>query len=116
MKGLWCVRYGDALAWLETPSEAAAVRRSLNLHRLGDWTDDARQLAVFPQDAYPENAGSLDYTRVVMRAAGPHVLSSRSPRSRNVRLVRGIPCVRPHAQLLEAQGVCHRTGRSGSAS
>ena len=49
MKGWWCVRYGDALAWVETPSEAAAVRRSLELHPLGDRTDDARQLAVSPR-------------------------------------------------------------------
>ena len=40
----WCVRYGDALAWVEAPSEAAAVRRSLDLHPLGDWTDDARDI------------------------------------------------------------------------
>ena len=42
VKGWWCVRFGDALAWVEAPSEAAAVRRSLDLHPLGDWTDDAR--------------------------------------------------------------------------
>ena len=52
MEGWWCVRYGDALAWVEAPSEAAAVRRSLDLHCLGDWTDDERDLVVFPQDAY----------------------------------------------------------------
>ena len=49
MKGWWCVPYGDALAWVEAPSEAAAVRRSLELHPLGDRTDDARQLAVSPR-------------------------------------------------------------------
>ena len=48
MKGWWCVRYGDALAWVEAPTDAGAVRRSLDLHPLGDWTDDARELAVFP--------------------------------------------------------------------
>ena len=68
MKGWWCVRYGDALAWVEAPSEVAAVRRSLGLHPLGDWTDDARQLVVFPQDAYPEHAGPHDYTRAVLNA------------------------------------------------
>ena len=36
------MRYGDALAWVEAPSEADAVRRSLDLYRLGDWTDDVR--------------------------------------------------------------------------
>ena len=47
-------------AWVEAPSEAAAVRRSLGLDPLGDWTGDARQLLVFPQDAYPEHAGPHD--------------------------------------------------------
>ena len=27
------------------------MRRSLDLASLGDWTDDARDLVVFPQDA-----------------------------------------------------------------
>ena len=52
VKGWWCVRYGDALACVEAPSAAAALRRSLDLHPLGDWTDDPRELLVFPQDAY----------------------------------------------------------------
>ena len=64
-------RYGDALAWVEAPSEAAAVRRSLDLYRLSDWTDDARQLVVFPQDAYPEDSGPHDYTRAVLTAGPP---------------------------------------------
>ena len=34
-----CVRFGDALAWVEARSEAASARRSLGLHRLGDWSD-----------------------------------------------------------------------------
>ena len=79
MKGWWCVRYGDALAWVEAPSEATAVRRSLDLYRLGDWTDDARELVVFPQDAYPENAGPHDDTRAVLNATPP---ASRRPRTR----------------------------------
>lgn len=37
MEGWWCVRYGDALAWVEAPSGPAAMRRSL-----GDWTDEVR--------------------------------------------------------------------------
>ena len=79
MKGWWCVRYGDALAWVEAPSEAAAVRRSLDLAPLGDWTDDARELVVFPQDAYPDNAGPHDYTRAVLEA------NPSSPRRRRER-------------------------------
>lgn len=71
MEDWWCVRYGDALAWVEAPSEAAAVRRSLDLYRLSDWTDDARQLVVFPQDAYPEDSGPHDYTRAVLTAGPP---------------------------------------------
>ena len=51
MKGWCCVRYGDALAWVGAPTDVEAVRRSLELHFLGDWTDDARELAVFPQHA-----------------------------------------------------------------
>ena len=71
MKGWWCVRYGDALACVEAPSAAAALRRSLDLHALGDWTDDARELVVFPQDAYPDHAGPHDYTRAVLNAVPP---------------------------------------------
>ena len=71
MGGWWCVRFGDALAWVEAPSEGAAVRRSLGLNGLGDWTDDARDLVAFPQDAYPENAGPHDYTRAVLNLRPP---------------------------------------------
>lgn len=78
MEGWWCLRHGDALAWVESPSAARALRRSLDLHAFGDWTDDARELVVFPQDAYPENAGPLDYTRAVLSAARLQVPSSRS--------------------------------------
>ena len=86
MEGWWCVRHGDALAWVEAPSEAAAVRRSLELHPLGDWTDDARHLVVFPQDAYPENAGPHDYTRAVLNARP-------SPRARRgTRLRASLAC------------------------
>ena len=68
MDGWWCVRYGDSLACVEAPTAAAAVERSLGLHPLGDWTDDAGELLVFAQDAYPENAGPHDYTRAVLNA------------------------------------------------
>lgn len=70
LKGWWCVRFGDALAWVEAPSEAAAVWRSLDPHPLGDWTHDARELVVFPQDSYPEPAGPHDYTRAVPGPSG----------------------------------------------
>ena len=102
MEGWWCVRHGDALAWVEAPSEAAAVRRSLGLHRLGDWTADARELVVFPQDVYPENAGPHDYTRVVLSAGHASVgpLRNRGPRMR--RDVRRPPRVAlPDSQLLQ---------------
>ena len=56
MDGWWCVRYGDAVAWVEAPTAASAVRRSLDLYSLGDWTDDARKLVVFPQSAYSDNS------------------------------------------------------------
>ena len=54
------MRVLDALAWVEAPTEAAAIRRSPELHPMGDWSDDARELVVFPQDAYPENSGPHD--------------------------------------------------------
>ena len=68
MDGWCCVRYGDALACVEAPSAAAALRRSLDLHALGDWTDNPRELLVFTQDAYPDHAGPHDYTRAVLSA------------------------------------------------
>ena len=71
MQGWWSVRCGDALAWVEAPSAPQALRRSLDLHPLGDWTDDARELVVFPQDAYPDTAGPHDYTRAVLTAERP---------------------------------------------
>ena len=63
----------------EAPSEAAAVRRSLELYPLGAWTNDVRDLVVFPQDAYPDNSGPHDYTRAVLSTGAP---SSRRPPSR----------------------------------
>ena len=92
MEGWWCVRYGDALAWVEAPTEAEAVRRSLDLHPLGDWTDDARELVVFPQDSYPDNTGRHDYTRAVLNARPPSGRRSSSggtPRDRSRALARG---------------------------
>ena len=66
-----CATWRRARLCVEASSAAAAVRRSLDLHPLGDWTDDARELVVFPQDAYPDHAGTHDYTRVVLRAEPP---------------------------------------------
>ena len=84
MEGWWCVRYGDALAWVEVSSAPQALRRSLELHHFGDWTDDARELVVFPQDAYPETMRGLhDYTRVVLNAE-----PSPPPERRRARLAR----------------------------
>ena len=89
VKGGRHVRYGDALAWVEAQSESDAVRRSLDLHRLGDWTDDARDLVVFTQDAYPEHAGARDYTRAVLNAnpAPRRRSSSWFPRQSRLALV-----------------------------
>ena len=71
MDGWWCVRFGDALAWVEAPTLACAVRRSLDLHPLGDRTDDVRNLRAFPQDAYPDHSSPHDYTRAVLTAGPP---------------------------------------------
>ena len=68
MQGWWCVRHADALAWVEALTAPAAVERSLELHPLGDWTDDVHELIIFPQDDYPANAGPHDYTRVLSAA------------------------------------------------
>ncbi|MDD9981601.1 MAG: excalibur calcium-binding domain-containing protein [Gammaproteobacteria bacterium] len=68
MAGWWWVRYGDALAWVETLTAEEAVRRSLELNAMSDWTDDSRELAVFAQDAYSENSGRHDYTHAVQEA------------------------------------------------
>ena len=68
MQGWCCVGYGDALAWVEAPTGDAAIRRSLDLHPLGYWTEDAGKLVVFPQDAYPENSRPHDYIRAVLEA------------------------------------------------
>ena len=80
MHGWWCVRYGDSLAWVEAPTAAAAVERSLGLHPLGDWTDDAGELLVFAQDDYPANGGPHDYTRAVLNANPPPRRRRAGPR------------------------------------
>ena len=81
MEGWWCVRHGNALAWVEAPTAAAAVERSLKLNPLGDWTDDAGELVVFPQEAYPENSGPHDYTRAVLNADPPRRRRRAGPRN-----------------------------------
>ena len=57
MVGWWCVRHGDSLAWVQARSAPAAIRRSLDLHALGDWTDDGRELVVFPRMRTPGMRG-----------------------------------------------------------
>ena len=68
------------------------MRRSLDLHPLGDWTDDARELVVFPQDAYPDHAGPHDYTRAVLNAEPPP-LERRRARARGPGSSLAISCL-----------------------
>ena len=68
----------------------ARLRRSLDLHPLGDWTHDPRELVVFPQDAYPEHAGAHDYTRAAPRANPPSLERRRRARTRPRRLGRDL--------------------------
>ena len=110
MKGWWCVRYGDALACVEAPSVAAALRRSLDLHPLGDWTDDARDLVVFPQDAYPDHAGPHDYTRAVLNAEPPP-LERRSARPRGPGSHLAISCLAAVVAFALVAGVSAETWR-----
>ena len=105
MQGWWCVRNGDALAWVEAPSAPQALRRSLDLHALGDWTDDPRELVVFAQDAYPENAGPHDYTRAVLRA------TPSPPRRRGSASRFALTCVAAVAALGLVAGASAETWR-----
>ena len=105
MQGWWCVRHGDALVWVEAPSALQALRRSLDLHALGDWTDDARELVVFPQDAYAENAGPHDYTRAVLRA------TPSPPRRRGSASRFALTCVAAVAALGLVVGASAETWR-----
>ena len=110
MEGWWCVRYGDALACVEAPSAAEALRRSLDLHPLGDWTDDAREFVVFPQDAYPDHAGPHDYTRAVLNAEPPPLKCRRArPRGPGSSLV--ISCLAAVVVLGLVAGVSAETWR-----
>ena len=110
MDGWWCVRYGDALACVEAPSAAAALRRSLDLHPLGDWTDDARELVVFPQDAYPDHAGPHDYTRAVLNAEPPP-LERRRERPRGPGSSLALSCLAAVVALGLVAGVSAETWR-----
>ena len=110
MEGWWCVRFGDALACVEAQSAAAAVRPSLDLHPLGDWTDDARKLVVFPQDAYPDHAGPHDYTRAVLNAEPPP-LERRHARSRASGSSLAISCLAAVVALGLVQGLSAETWR-----
>ena len=109
MDGWWCVRYGDALAWVEAPSAPQALLRSLDLRRMGDWTDDARRLVVFPQDDYPENAGPHDYTRAALSAEPSP--PRRRPRSRGSRSRFALACVAAVAALGLIAGASAETWR-----
>ena len=110
MKGWWCVRYGDAFAWVEAPSAAAALRRSLDLHPLGDWTDDVRKLVVFPQDAYPDHAGPHDYTRPVLNA-NPSALPGRRAHPRRRQSPLALACLAGLLALGLIHGVSAETWR-----
>ena len=110
MDGWWCVRYGDALACVEASSAAAALRRSLDLHLLGDWTDDARELVVFPQDAYPDHAGPHDYTRAVLTAEPPP-LERRRARPRGPGSSLALSCLAAVVALGLVAGVSAETWR-----
>ena len=109
MDGWWCVPYGDALVWVEAPSAPQALRRSLDLHRFGDWTDDVRPLVVFPQDAYPENAGLHDYTRAVLSAEPSP--PRRRPRSRGSGPRFALACVAALAAFGLVAGASAETWR-----
>ena len=104
MRGWWCVRFGDSLAWVEAPTADAAVQRSLELHPLGDWTDDAGELLVCAQDAYPENAGPHDYTRAVLEA------KPSPPRRRRDSRSAGSPLRSSRRRLPSGSGASHRGG------
>ena len=110
MEGWWCVRYGDALACVEAPSAAEALRRSLDLHPLGDWTDDARELVVFPQDAYPDHVGPHDYTRAVLNAE-PSPLERRRARPHGPGSSLAISCLAALVALGLVQGLSAETWR-----
>ena len=110
MKGWWFVRYGDGLAWVEAPSAQQALRHSLDLHLLGDWTHDARELVVFPQDAYPDHAGPHDYTRAVLNAEPPP-LERRRARPRGPGSHLAISCLAAVVALGFLSGVSAETWR-----
>ena len=109
-KGWWFVRYGDGLAWVEAPSAQQALRHSLDLHLLGDWTHDARELVVFPQDAYPDHAGPHDYTRAVLNAEPPP-LERRRARPRGPGSHLAISCLAAVVALGFLSGVSAETWR-----
>ena len=81
-----------------------------DLHPLGDWTDDARKLVVFPQDAYPEHAGPHDYTRAVL-AANPSPPGRPRARPRRPRSRLALACVAGLLAVGLVHGVCAETWR-----
>ena len=42
------------------------MRRSLDLHRLGDWTDDARRLVAFPLQAIAGGSYAISDTGAIV--------------------------------------------------
>ena len=110
MEGWWCVRCGDALACVEAPSAAEPLRRSLDFHPLGDWTDDAREFVVFPQDAYPDHAGPHDYTRAVLNAE-PLPLEHHRARPRGPGSSLGLSCLAAVLALGLVAGAAAETWR-----
>ena len=104
------MRYGDVLACVDAPSAGVALRRSLDLHPLGDWTDDARQLVVFLLDAYPEHAGPHDYTWAVLNAE-PARPARRRVRPRGPRSSLALSCLVAVVALGLAAGVSAETWR-----
>ena len=85
MEGWWCVRHGDALAWVEAPSAPSALRRSLDLHRMGDWTNAARDSSSSPRMTTPTVRGPHDYTRAVLSAEPSSPRRRTRPRSTGSR-------------------------------
>lgn len=82
MNGWWCVRFGDALAWVEAPSAPAAMWRSLDL--------DRRQCPPGRFDRYRLGSGFGPFT----------VVCTRPPSSPEDRLLHSIVVLHPPSFVL----------------
>ena len=80
-----------------------------DLHRLASWTNDVRELVVFPQDDYPDRAGSHDYTRAVLSAEPSSPRRRTRPRSTGSRFA--LACVAVVTALGIVSGVSAETWR-----